>query len=365
MPPKVFLYAYFSSTTTCESLNNSHSTGSTGYIGGSVLHTLATSHPDWPITILLRRVPPTFQSTYPHITILHGDYDAAETLSAAASAADIVIHCGDSDHSPSLLALLAGLRSKKTGIGHLIHLSGTGIVSDWASETFLGRKNPQVWSDTSAQDMRELRNLPDGALHRATEKILHAAAREEGGKVRVCVVCPPDIYGKGKGLVKTASALVPFFVNESRKLGRVFFVGEGANTRSWVHIDDLMRLYLHIVEAAASGDAEVAKQYFGESGYFFAATQESEHIEIARKVGEVLARRGVIKAAEPVEISLEELDSMATLPNFPRLARYLFASNSRTRADRAGELWGYRGEALGLMDSIEEDVEHALKASGQ
>lgn len=346
-------------------LISAHSTGSTGYVGGSVLHTLATSHPDWLITVLLRRVPPAFSTTYPHITVLHGDYDAADILSAAAENADIVIHCGDSDHEPSLRALLAGLRRKKEGSKYLIHLSGTGLVSDWASDDFLGRKNPKVWSDTRPGDLEELRALPDEALHRNTEKILHAAAQEESDSgVRIAIVCPPDIYGKGKGLVKTHSALVPYLVKESRKLGHVFYANEGTNTRSWVHIDDLMRLYLKIVEAAAADkDAEVKRLWFGENGYFFAATQEHEHIDVVRKAGEVLARRGILRAPEPVQISVEELNEMAKLPNYPRLATYLYASNSRTRADRAGELWGYKGEAPGLLEYIEEDIADALKRS--
>ena len=68
-------------------------------------------------------------------------------------------------------------------------------------------------------------------------------------------------------------------------------------------------------------------------------------------------------APEPVQISLEELHGMSNLPKYPRLATYLYASNSRTRADRAGELWGYKGEAPGLLECIEEDIEEALKRS--
>ncbi|KAH6622409.1 NAD(P)-binding protein [Boeremia exigua] len=339
------------------------STGSTGYIGGSVLHTLATAHPDWPITVLLRSVPPTFTSTYPSITIIRGDYDATETLSTAASNADIVVHCGNSDHEPSLAALLAGLR-RKTTPAHLIHLSGTGLVSDWASPDFLGTLNPRVWSDVAPADLQDIRSLPDTALHRGTEKMLHAAARE-GGNVRVCVMCPPDIYGRGKGLGRTRSALVPFFVAEARKRGGVFYVGDGGNARSWVHVEDLMRLYLRVVEAAAGGDAEVEKQCFGENGYFFAGTQEHSHIEIARAVGEVLARQGVVEDQKPVQIGTEELDGMANIPNFPKLARYLFASNSRTKAERAEKLWEYKGEAPGLMECLEDDVVDCLENGGR
>ncbi|XPS72340.1 hypothetical protein M3J09_004505 [Ascochyta lentis] len=222
-------------------------TGGTGYIGGSVLHTLASTHPDWAITVLLRRTPANFASTYPHIKVIQGDYDSAGIISAAAEDANIVMHCGNSDHSGSLNAIIAGLE-RRSSPGYLIHLSGTGIVSDWSSPTHLGRLNPKVWSDASASDLQEIRNLPNTALHRNTEVILHQTIRESTEKINVAIMCPPDIYGRGKGLFKTQSALIPLCVKESKTLGRVFLVGKGANTRSWVHVDDLMRLYLHIVE---------------------------------------------------------------------------------------------------------------------
>lgn len=268
------------------------------------------------------------------------------------------MHCGDSDHEGSLRAIVAGLKRREQP-GYLLHLSGTGIVSDWADETHLGRLNDKVWSDTDAASLAEIRTLPGYALHRNTEKILHAAAADKD--INIAVMCPPDIYGRGKGLVKTKSALIPMFVRESRELGNVFYYGEGGNTRSWVHVDDLMRLYLRVVEAAAMSDREEVKRYFGENGYYFASTQEHSHIEVARTVGRLLAERGALKSAEPVQVDLETLDGMLNIPHFPKLARYLYASNSRTRADRAGELWGFKGEAPGLMELLVEDVRDALE----
>ncbi|KAG9202653.1 hypothetical protein G6514_004145 [Epicoccum nigrum] len=338
-------------------------TGATGYIGGSVLATLVTAHPDWTFTALLRRAPPSFSTVYPSVRILHGDYDSVSTLAAAAQDADIVVHCGDSDHEASLNALLAGLKRRSTP-GYLVHLSGTGIVADWAEEEFQGRLNPKVWSDVDKGDVEAIRNLPEERLHRNTEKMLHQTIRDDGDKVKVAVMCPPDIYGKGKGPGKTSSAMVPMFVREAMKRGHVFHVNEGANARSWVHIDDLMRVYTKVVEAAASRDADTVQQYFGENGYHFAGTQEHSHMQLARKVGEVLAQRAVIASPEPVKIGLEEVDKIVYWPQFPALARYLYASNSRTSADRARELWGYEGRAEGLLESVKGDVLAALEASG-
>jgi hypothetical protein len=305
---------------------------------------------------MLRKVPESFSSAYPNIKIVQGDYDSVDTLTKNAAAADIVVHNGDSDHEESLKAIIAGLLSRPTP-GYLLHLSGTGIVSDWPQEEQLGKLNPKVWSDISS--LAEIRDLPDNALHRNTEIILHETVRRDGDKINIAIMCPPDIYGKGKGLAKTHSALIPTYVQEIKRLGgKVFYYGEGTNSRSWVHIDDLMKVYLKVIEAAASGNAA---DYFGDNGYHFAATQEHSQLDVANAVGKILLEQGVIDDSKPAPISLEQLDSMLNIPGYERLARYMFASNSRTRAERAERLYGYKGEAPGLLECLEDDVLDAMK----
>lgn len=266
--------------------------------------------------------------------------------------ANIVIHCGDSDHENSLNALLSGLLKRSTP-GYLIHLSGTGIVSDWRSPSHLGHLNPKPWSDTYS--LQEIQSLPVGGLHRNTE-ILHDTIAKRSDRVNIARMCPPDIYGRGKGLANVHSALIPMFVEHVRTAndGRAFYLKDGLNTRSWVHIDDLMRLYLRVVEAAATPIQHPAHEYY------FAATQEWSPIELAKATAEVLYRNWVTWDPEPDQIGLDKLDSMANLPGFPRLARYLFASNSRTRPDRAERLFRYKGEASGLMEVLEQNVLDAV-----
>lgn len=340
MSPKVFL------------------TGGTGYIGGSVLHTIATAHPEYEITVLLRRIPENFTTTYPNIKIVQGDYDSSQTIAAAAEAADIVVHNGDSDHEPSLNAILSGLLKRPTP-GYLLHLSGTGIVSDWANEEYLGKLNPKIWSDISS--LNEIRQLPASALHGNTEKILHEHAEQFSDKINIAIMCPPDIYGKGKGLAKTHSVFAPMFIEEIKKSGgKVFYYDEGTNTRSWVHINDLMRVYLKVVEAAASGDG--GEFGWNREGYYFAGTQEHSHHDVAKVMGETLHKLGVVGNPEPVQITLQQLDDMVIIPRFRPLARYLFASNSRTRAERAVNLFDYKAEAPSLLETLEADILDALKA---
>lgn len=323
------------------------------------MHTIATTHPEYEITVMLRKVPDAFQTTYPNIRVVQGDYDSVDVITQNAAAADIVVHNGDSDHEKSLNAIISGLLSRR-GPGYLLHLSGTGIVSDWADEKYLGKLNPKAWSDISS--LNEIQDLPYKALHRNTEYILHETVRIYGDdRIKIAIMCPPDIYGKGKGLAKTHSAFVPMYVQEILRLGgQVFYYGEGTNTRSWVHIDDLMRVYLKVIEAAASGNAE---EYFNDNGYHFAATQEHSQLTVAKVVSRVLHEQGVIENPEPAPISLEQLDCLLKIPGYEKLARYLFGSNSRSKADRAERLFGYKGEAPDLLECLEEDALDALKRS--
>ena len=321
------------------------------------MHTIATSHPEYDITVMLRRVPDAFPSAYPNIKIVQGDYDSVQLITKNAAAADIVVHNGDSDHEKSLNAIISGLLSRSTP-GYLLHLSGTGIVSDWAEEEYLGKLNPKVWSDISS--LAEIQDLPYNALHRNTELILHETVRLYDDKINIAIMCPPDIYGKGKGLAKTHSALIPMYVREIQRLGgQVFYYGQGTNTRSWVHVDDLMRVYLKVVEAAASGCAD---EYFNNNGYHFAATQEHSQLDVANVVGRIMYQQGAIAEPKPSPISLEQLDALLKVPGYEKLARYLFASNSRTKAERAERLYGYKAEAPGLLESLEGDVLDALRS---
>lgn len=135
----------------------------------------------------------------------------------------------------------------------MIHLSGSGVVADWRSPEFLGKQNPKIWSDVS--DIDEITSRPDGELHRNVDKIIQEAAREHGEKLKTAIVCPPDIYGKGRGPGKTATVYFPTFLDEIKTIRSPFYANEGTNTRSWVHIEDLMQVYVNLVEAAATGGA--------------------------------------------------------------------------------------------------------------
>ncbi|RAL63721.1 hypothetical protein DID88_003368 [Monilinia fructigena] len=334
-------------------------TGGTGYIGGSVLDTIAKAHPEYEISALLRSIPSNFASLYPKIKIVKGDYDSVDIISAAASEADVVIHNGNSDHEASMKAIIHGITSNPAPNRptYLLYLSGTGILSDFRTSRTPGTLNPKIWSDI--EDLPSILNRPEGELHQNVEAILHAAtAKYSTNVLRAAVMCPPDIYGQGFGPGKKNTIFFSAYVKEIHNLGlgKAFYVGEGENMKSWVHIGDLMRVYRGLIEKAVDGGGNAD---WGKEGYYFASTQEASQKDIAVATGKILAKNGILKSADTVSIStenLKEVDAMLSDWGIPKLGRYLFASNSRTRADRAKKVLRYKGEEKEILEYLEEEL---------
>jgi N-acetyl-gamma-glutamylphosphate reductase len=93
MAPKLFMYG---SPTAFhgpeESLLILSSTGTTGYIGGDALYTIANAHPDWEITCLVRNSSKGAKvaSQYPKVNLVYGDLDSTELIETECKKADLI-----------------------------------------------------------------------------------------------------------------------------------------------------------------------------------------------------------------------------------------------------------------------------------
>lgn len=260
------------------------------------------------------------------------------------------VYNGNSDHEGSIKALIAGLL-RRPSPSFLIHLGGTGIIADWQESTYIGKLNPKVWSDIS--DIEAITSLPDNALHRNVDKIIQAAATTHGDKLKLAIICPPDIYGPGRGLGRMQSVYMPEFFQEIKKVGAPFYVGEGTNTRSWVHIEDLMTVYVKLVEAAVSGGENAD---WGKTGYYFASSQEASQLDVAKAAGKILTKHGLIQQEEPKQLPIDQVDAMMESRRYPGMGRYMFAANSRSKAERAARLLGYEPKAPNIWETMESDL---------
>ncbi|KAM5365167.1 hypothetical protein ACJZ2D_011154 [Fusarium nematophilum] len=186
-------------------------TGATGFIGGDAFYALYEAEPGWVYTLLARSEEKgkEIQAKYPGVKVVVGSLDDSQVIERAASEADIVIHTADSsDHRVAAEAIGAGLRSSRStsNPGYWIHISGTGILCwyDMDNQRYGEAPLPsQAYNDLGGVD--RVTSLPDTAFHRDVDKIVLGEAAADPDAVKVAVVCPPTIYGTGRGPVNQRS----------------------------------------------------------------------------------------------------------------------------------------------------------------
>src|SRR4051794_28163561 len=108
-----------------------------------------------------------------------------------------------SDNVPGAQAIAKGLARGHSAEkpGYWIHVSGTSILTwfDRQEGRFgEGPVPPQEYHDVD--DIARIVTLPDEAHHRNVDKIVQSAISDA---VKVAILCPPTIYGKGLGPVNT------------------------------------------------------------------------------------------------------------------------------------------------------------------
>lgn len=163
----------------------------------------------------------------------------------------LLLDTGDIDHPGCAKAILSGL-AKKTGKSFLIHLTGTGCISDEREQTWEGKFNPHVWDDV--KEIKEIYDLPDSAQHHVIDRQIQDASND---LVKTVIICPPDIYGQSSTIGNRATFMVPDYVAAVKTYGECFYLGAGENMRAVTHIDDVVDLFVLILTKYLEGGQEL------------------------------------------------------------------------------------------------------------
>ncbi|KAL7904431.1 hypothetical protein GGI35DRAFT_472376 [Trichoderma velutinum] len=323
-------------------------TGATGFIGGSVLNKIIATYPDLDITALLRTPTSAFAAKYPNVKVAKGSFDDFDVIEKAAQDADITIHTGDIDHTGCAKAILSGL-AKKTETSFLIHLTGTGCISDEREQTWEGKFNPHVWDDI--KEIQEIYDLPDSAQHHVIDKWIQDASKD---LVKTVTICPPDIYGQSSTIGNRATFMVPDYVAAAKKYGECFYLGAGENMRAITHIDDVVDLFLLILNKHLEGGQELQ---YGKEGFYFAVASEVAWKPAAEAINQLGLEQGWLpQGTKAASWNKEQLS--AVLPEDPGRVLYLWGSNSRAESSRAKRL-GWNPHAPSFWEALVEDCQVA------
>jgi nucleoside-diphosphate-sugar epimerase len=147
--------------------------------------------------------------------------------------------------------------------------------------------------------------------------------------IRSAVICPSLIYGVGHGLNRS-SVQVPFLVANAREKGVVQIVGRGLNVWSNVHIDDVVSLYLLVLNKAPAG------------AFYFAENGEASFSDIGAAIAKRLGLASV--EALPPQVAAERWGESK--------AYFTLGSNSRVRAKRARRELGWAPRHASVIEWI-------------
>ncbi|KAM0424966.1 hypothetical protein ACHAPT_009767 [Fusarium lateritium] len=331
-------------------------TGGTGFIGGSVLDAIQSTYPELEITALLRKPNESFTSRYPNIKIIKGTFEDFDIIQDASEQADIVLHAGNTDHMESVKAILSGL-AKKTTQSLLLHLTGTGSISDTiqGDKSYAGKLNPRVWNDID--DVDEIYNLSTDIIHRDVDKLIADANND---LVKTISISPPDIYGQKTGSGSTGSFLVPEYVKAISEVKKAFYLGEGQNIRGVVHISDVVSLFVFILGRYLQGGEGLD---YGKEGFYFALTDGVKWKDAAEAIAKIGHEQGwLTEETQPVSLSLEEFEGLKFKNTFFQdwIILYMWGSNSRAESARAKKL-GWEPKGPSFWECLAEDCRVAAE----
>ncbi|RDW80711.1 hypothetical protein BP5796_05409 [Coleophoma crateriformis] len=341
-------------------------TGATGYIGGDILHELDNAHPDYEYTALVRDSErgALVAAAFPKIKLIYGTLDDVEVIEKAASEADIVVHTADaSDNAGAAKAIAKGILAghSKTSPGFWLHTSGTGILCwrDSEAKTYGEAPSSKPYDDLEA--VEELTHLPDTAFHRDIDKLVLEANAAHPDVIKTAIVCPPTIYGPGRGPGNQQSRQVNTLVKVMFETGHAPRIGKGQSEWNNVHVQDLSVLFRLLVEKAVAmsrSDGSIYSEIFGQKGYYLAENGHHVWGEISQKAGKIACEKGYIQTADVAALDLEDADKRA---GFEAVS---WGLNSMGSARRAGEYLGWTPKQRSLEEILPEMVVAEAKAFG-
>lgn len=194
--------------------------------------------------------------------------------------------------------------------------------------------------------------MPIYGLNRKVDQVIIEA---DCPKVRTAIICPPTIYGVGRGPINQRGHQINELARCTLEKRKGIQVESGKSRWRNVHVHDLSKCYLKLLEAAAQGGGNAT---WGREGYYF--TENGEHAwgEMAQVVAKEAHKQRFIPSDDVSIVSAGEADKLT-----PR-GGVLWATNSRCKALRARKLLGWTPAEHGVSQEVSAIVTSEAKLLG-
>lgn len=329
-------------------------------------------YPDATLTALVRDEHKASRLTnkYPRLECIIGDSGSLETLEQASRKADIVINTSpDITHDDGILSILRGLKGRADHKPFYIHTSGASLI--WDEPT--GSKDARWWDDIS--DIGELRAFKGEAhTHAVTDKIVRDAA----GDVNVAIISPGFVGGLSPSIEHPTPITTPAIFSTARAFKSGFQIAQGENTHAWIHVEDLARMYIVLVDNAAAALAGKTLDpppfdIWGPDAYYFGTSEDISFGNFITSLVPVLKEHGVVESTEIKSVTVTEAarasiagsdyDPDAPPPALDSWAMHIaimYGINMRVRASRMQKL-SWKPQRGSIVDSFPEVIAEFLK----
>jgi len=174
--------------------------------------------------------------------------------------------------------------------------------------------------------------------------------------VHVAIVCPPTIYGPGRGPDNQRSQQVYEGARVMLQRGKGFLPGSAENIWHFVHIHDLSDLYLRLGDEAAQGGGKAT--WGSENGYYLAENGSFVWGDVFKSMAKIAHEKGLLSSPETPSLSNAEVDELIPYGHL------VWGTNSRGKAIRGRKLLGWAPHGTLLMDELPAIVMGEAKALG-
>jgi len=224
------------------------------------------------------------------------------------------------------------------------------------TETYGEAPSQPPYDDLDGVD--KLTSLPDSAFHRDIDQIVLNSGLKNQKAVKTAIICPPTIYGPGRGLVNQRSRQVYNLVEITLKRGKAPGLGKGLTEWDNVHVHDLSELFLLLAEAAVDRTEDIADELWGPKGYFLAENGHHVWGEVSKAVAKAAKAERYIETDEVQSMSVEDAKKAA---GFEALS---WGLNSKGFSKRARKYLGWTPHGKNLFEEIPDIVRAEAKLQG-
>ncbi|KAL8918673.1 MAG: hypothetical protein Q9208_007234 [Pyrenodesmia sp. 3 TL-2023] len=315
--------------------------GATGYIGGTIVSTLAKSQNDFleacNVSLLVRgadRARVFDQRLFK--TVLFESLQNTAEVERIASDYDLIINTTPGASTGSATAFIKGLGNRKKSTGravYYIHTSGTSSIADQPITN--AYQESQTFTDASPSLYPYLQQREAQTVYSQRTTDIAVISTGLATDVNTYIIMPPTIYGTGTGHFNRLTIQAPAMMRSALKTGQVMQLAPDNAIAEHVHVEDLADLYLVMATRVAKDGMQGFPS--GERGIYFAATGRHSWGDSAKKIAQALRQFDAIKTTEIKKIGLKEAAGWWTGGN-ELVCELNFGSSYRTQADASRSL---------------------------